>query len=90
MPVPAPDHRELRGGLDTDVVSSLSAGSYVLVVRDRSKKHNFHLTGPGVNRKTTVAGRGTFTWNLTLSAGTFAFRSDPQAKRVKGSFKVTG
>ena len=71
-------------------VSSLTAGSFVLVVRDRSKKHNFHLTGPGVNRRTTVAGRGTFTWNLTLNAGTFAFRSDPQAKRVKGSFRVTG
>jgi hypothetical protein len=70
-------------------VSTLSAGSYVLVVRDRSRKHNFHLLGPGVNRKTTVAARGTFTWNLTLSAGKFAFRSDPQAKRLKGSFTVT-
>jgi hypothetical protein len=70
-------------------VTSLAAGSYVIVVRDRSKKHNFHLLGPGVNRKTTVAGRGTVTWNLTLGAGTFSFRSDPQAKRLKGSFTVT-
>ena len=70
-------------------VTSLAAGSYVIVVRDRSKKHNFHLLGPGVNRKTTVAGRGTVTWNLTLAAGKFSFRSDPQARRLKGSFTVT-
>ena len=70
-------------------VTSLAAGSYVLVVRDRSKKLNFHLIGPGVNRKTTVAGRGTVTWSLTLSAGRFSFRSDPQARRLKGSFSVT-
>jgi plastocyanin len=70
-------------------VTSLAAGSYVIVVRDRSKKHNFHLLGPGINRKTTVAGRGTVTWNLTLGAGKFSFRSDPQARRLKGSFTVT-
>jgi plastocyanin len=70
-------------------VTSLTAGSYVVVVRDRSRKHNFHLLGPGVNRKTTVAGRGTVTWTLTLGAGKFAFRSDPQARRLKGSFTVT-
>ena len=27
----------------------------IIVVRDRSKKHNFHLTGPGVNKKTTAS-----------------------------------
>jgi hypothetical protein len=75
-----------RGGKK---VTSLTAGPYVLVVRDRSKKHNFHLIGPGVNRRTGIAGRGTVTWNLTLGAGKFAFRSDPQARRLKGSFTVT-
>ena len=35
-------------------VRALTAGAYVIVVRDRSKRHNFHLTGPGVNRKTVV------------------------------------
>ena len=70
-------------------VTTLTAGAYVITVRDRSKKHNFHLLGPGLNRKTTVRGRGTTTWNLTLGAGKFSFRSDPQAKRLKGSFTVT-
>ena len=70
-------------------VRSLTAGSYVVSVRDRSRRHNFHLLGPGVNRRTAVATMGTFTWTLTLRAGTFAFRSDPQARRLKGSFVVT-
>ena len=73
-----------------NTISLQQAGKKVTsLVRDRSKKHNFHLLGPGVNRKTTVAGRGTVTWNLTLGAGKFSFRSDPQARRLKGSFTVT-
>jgi len=69
-------------------VRTLAAGKYVIVVRDRSRRHNFHLTGPGVNRKTAVGRVGTVTWNLTLGAGTFRYASDPQAKRVRGSFVV--
>lgn len=70
-------------------VRTLTAGAYVVVVRDRSKRHNFHLTGPGVNRKTAVARTGTATWSLRLGAGTFRYVSDPQARRVRGSFTVT-
>ena len=39
-------------------MKSLKAGRYRIVVRDRSHLHNFHLTGPGVNKKTTVAFHG--------------------------------
>ena len=70
-------------------VRTLTAGAYVIVVRDRSKRHNFHLTGPGVNRKTVVGRTATVTWNVTLGPGTFRYASDPQAKRVRGSFAVT-
>jgi hypothetical protein len=70
-------------------VSTLPAGAYVITVRDRSRRHNFHLLGPGVNRKTAVARQGTVTWTLTLRAGAFSFRSDPQARRMRGSFRVT-
>lgn len=69
-------------------VRTLTAGAYVIVVRDRSRRHNFHLTGPGVNRKTAVGRTGTVTWNLRLGAGTFRYVSDPQAKRVRGAFVV--
>ena len=70
-------------------VRTLTAGAYVIVVRDRSKRHNFHLTGPGVNRKTVVGRTATVTWNVRLGPGTFRYVSDPQAKRVRGSFTVT-
>ena len=69
-------------------VRTLTAGAYVVVVRDRSKRHNFHLTGPGVNRRTAVGRTGTVTWNLRLGAGTFRYVSDPQARRVRGTFVV--
>jgi hypothetical protein len=69
-------------------VRSLAAGAYTIVVRDRSRKHNFHLVGPGLNRKTAVRTTRTVTWNVTFSAGTYRFTSDPQAKRLRGSFTV--
>ena len=33
----------------------MKGGLYDIVVRDRSKVHNVHLVGTGVNRKTTLA-----------------------------------
>jgi len=70
-------------------VRTLTAGAYVIVVRDRSRRHNFHLTGPRVNRKTVVGRTATVTWRVTLAPGAFRYVSDPQAKRVRGSFVVT-
>ena len=32
-------------------VTRLKAGRYRIVVRDRSSMHNFHLSGPGVNKR---------------------------------------
>src|SRR6185312_16244905 len=55
-------------------VSSLAAGPVVVRVSDRSAADNFHLTGPGVNRATTRAGRQTLTWRLTLKRGVYAYR----------------
>ena len=69
-------------------VSTLAAGAYRVVVRDRSRRHNFHLTGPGVNRRTVVGRTGTFTWTVTLRAGLHRFVSDPQRRRMRGSFRV--
>jgi plastocyanin len=65
------------------------AGKVKIVVADKSGIHNFHLTGPGVNKKTSVAGTGTTTWTLTLRRGTYKFVCDPHASSMKGSFKVS-
>ena len=73
----------------TTKVTKLKAGKYKIVVKDLSNIHNFHLTGPGVNKKTGVGPKGTFTWTVTLKKGTYKYICDPHAAIMKGSFKVT-
>ena len=63
------------------------AGKIKLVVADKSAQHNFHLTGPGVNVKTSVAAVGTKTFTITLKKGTYKFICDPHPF-MKGSFTV--
>ncbi len=70
-------------------VKTLKAGKYRIVVRDLATTHNFHLKGPGVDKKTGVAAKGTFTWIVTLKKGTYKFVCDPHAAIMKGTFKVT-
>jgi plastocyanin len=79
----------LRSASGAVLRNGVKAGTYSVVVRDRSKLHNFHLVGKGVNRKSTVAGIGTTTWKLKLAKGTLRFYSDKAPKTVKGSVKVT-
>ena len=69
-------------------VTSLKAGSYTVKVKDASKIHDFHLTGPGVEEKTTVPETTEVTWKVTLQAGTYTFKCDPHPKMV-GTFTVT-
>ena len=69
-------------------VSKVKAGTYVIKVSDKSGIHNFHLSGPGVNKKTSVGAQGSFTWKVTLTKGTYKYICDPHATLMKGSFKV--
>ena len=70
-------------------VTTLKAGKYTIVVKDTAADHNFHLTGPGVNKKTSVAAVTTVKWTVKLKKGTYKFVCDPHASFMKGSFKVT-
>ncbi|HUH16228.1 MAG TPA: hypothetical protein VML35_10120 [Gaiellaceae bacterium] len=70
------------------VLKRVKPGVYRIVVRDRTKAHNFHLVGKGVNRKSGIAFVGTTTWKVKLSAGTLRFFSDRAPKTVKGSVVV--
>jgi hypothetical protein len=70
-------------------VTKLKAGKYSITINDRSSSHNFHLIGPGVNKKTSVGGTGKTTWTVTFQKGkTYRFRCDPHASTMKGSFKT--
>ena len=72
-------------------VKTLKPGAYSIVVRDRSKRHNFHLTGPTkvLSRSTGVRFVGMRTWYVTLHEGTYRFVCDPHARVMKGSFRVS-
>src|SRR5438128_1823044 len=70
-------------------VTKLKAGTYVFKISDKSSIHNFHLTGPGVNKKTSVGGTGSTAWTVTLKKGTYKYICDPHASLMKGSFAVT-
>jgi plastocyanin len=69
-------------------VSSLKAGKYTIVVKDTAGDHDFHLTGPGVDRSTTTGGTGTWTWSVTLRKGTYTYVCDVHATFMNGSFTV--
>ena len=65
-------------------VTTLSAGVYRVVVRDRAAGANFHLTGPGVDRKTSITRKSSTTWRVTLKSGRYTYQSDttPKARRT--------
>jgi plastocyanin len=63
------------------------AGTVKIVVADKSSIHNFHLTGPGVNVKTSVSAIGTKTFTVKLKKGTYKFVCDPHTF-MKGSFTI--
>jgi NitT/TauT family transport system substrate-binding protein len=68
---------------DGRIVTELRAGKYTVVVTDNSKSQNFQLVGPGVARKTGVAGTGRATWTVTFKKGTYRYSSQarPAVKR---------
>jgi hypothetical protein len=72
----------------TRVVKTLAPAKYAFVIQDKSSIHNFHLSGPGVNRKTSVGGKGTAHWTITLRAGTYKYVCDPHASSMRGKFIV--
>jgi plastocyanin len=68
---------------------TVKAGTYTIIVHDKSNIHNFHLTGPGVNKRTSLAKVYSTTWKVTLKKGTYKFVCDPHAAIMKGTLKVT-
>jgi plastocyanin len=68
---------------------TVKAGTYVIVIHDRSPIHNFRLSGPGVNKTTSVTAVGTTKWTVKLKKGTYRFVCDPHAAIMKGVLKVT-
>ncbi len=98
VPPPPPPPGKLSGKVTARTITlNTSAGSrvrsiventYRVTVTDASKKQNFHLTGPGVNKKTGVAARTKATWTVRLQPGKYTYRSDKN-RRLRRTFTVT-
>jgi plastocyanin len=72
-------------------VTKLKAGkAYRFVINDRADIHDFHLSGPGVNRVlTSVEFTGTKSFVLTLKKGSYRFVCDPHSPIMHGRFVVS-
>jgi plastocyanin len=71
-------------------VKTLKAGTYKIKIEDKASIHNFHLFGPGLNKKTGVSFKGTTTWTIKLKKGKYTYQCDPHhASGMKGTFRVT-
>jgi NitT/TauT family transport system substrate-binding protein len=68
-------------------VKHLDPGNYLIIVRDGSVGLNFHLVGPGIDKKTGLAAKGTTRWTVKLTPGTYKYSSDNGSAR--GSFRVS-
>jgi plastocyanin len=66
----------------------IKAGTYRIKIEDMASIHNFHLKGPGVNRKTSVSRRTETVWTVRLRKGRYTYSCDPHAS-MRGSFRVT-
>ena len=69
--------------------TTVKAGAYTIIIHDKSNIHNFHLTGPGVNKLTSTPWVGTKTWTVKLTKGAYRFVCDPHAAIMKGVLRVT-
>ena len=96
-PPPPPPPGKLSGKVTATAISlktsagakvkTLVAKKYKLTVSDASNTQNFHLKGPGLNKKTGVAAKTKATWTLKLKPGKYTYGSDKNRK-LRGSFKV--
>jgi uncharacterized repeat protein (TIGR01451 family) len=75
------DARGLRlTAADGHPASALVAGTYTILVVDRSRRGGVELEGPRVRRTTAARFVGTVRWRLPLRAGTYRVRGVPAGR----------
>jgi plastocyanin len=76
----------MKAGKD---LKTIKRGTYRIKVEDKASIHNFHLFGPGLNKKTGVAFVGNKTWTITLKPGRYTYQCDPHhLSGMRGHFRV--
>ncbi len=78
VPPPPPPPGKLSGKVTAKAITlntasgsrvrSVVENTYKLTVADSSNKQNFHLTGPGVNKKTGIRAKTRATWTVQAPA----------------------
>jgi len=67
-------------------LKTIKAGTYRIKVEDKASIHNFHLKGPGLNKKTGISFTGETTWTIKLKPGTYTYQCDSHASSgMKGT-----
>jgi hypothetical protein len=70
-----------------DPVTHVDPGTYTINVHDYATTHNFHLSGPGVDRATDIEGTTTSTtWVVDFGNGTYRFVCDAHPLTMRGAF----
>lgn len=69
---------------------TVTPGTYVITIHDLSSIHNFHMSGPGINKLTSVPATGTTKWTLKLTKGVYHFVCDPHKPIMHGILEVRG
>jgi plastocyanin len=73
-------------------VTSIPAGTYMFVIHDYSRIHNFALGSQTENRRlftTRIRWIGTKRYTLTLTPGTYAYACSAHFRTMNGTFTVT-
>ena len=59
------------------------------MVQDESSAHNWHISGPGVDKETSVSGTGKTVWRVRLRVGTYTIRCDVHPSTMRTTLRVT-
>ena len=76
----------ISGTLTAEGGKPVAAGTYSLTIKDESTLHNFHLSGDGVDKTTSIGSTSTSTFSVTFRPGTYTFVCDPHSSQMHGSF----
>ena len=83
-----PGFRISLSDASSNPVRHLDPGTYTFQIEDKGDIHNFHLTGPGVDKATEIEQVATVMWTVTLTDGSYRFQCDAHPSTLKGNLAV--
>lgn len=67
---------------------AVPSGKYKLIVKDLGAIHNFHITGAGVDKATSIPGTGKTAFKITLTPGIYNVQCDAHSSQMFTSLEV--